>query len=141
MRGYELDPCPFCGGEFRWHMLEAIGQRMVKGYVKCDGCGCMMGDGLSAEDGEDLRGEIARRVNARRGRPSGGDGTDNLEQVAREMYADLRFHDEFSGDGYARDQYKDRLMALGVDLRASRPCGNRGGSDEGAQLQKRVKRR
>lgn len=53
--------------------------------------------------------------------------TDGLEQVAREMYADLRFHDEFSGDDYAREQYEDRLMALGVDLRASRPCGNRGG--------------
>lgn len=65
LRGYELDPCPFCGGEFRWHMLEAIGQRMIKGYAKCDGCGCMLGNDLSAEDGEDLRCEIAHRVNAR----------------------------------------------------------------------------
>lgn len=71
MRGYEIEPCPECGGEFRWHLLETIGQRLIRGYVKCDGCGRTFGEGLAADEGGDLRSEIARLANG-----GGGEGRD-----------------------------------------------------------------
>lgn len=65
MSGFELKLCPFCGGNFRWHYKQAIGQRMIQGCAKCAGCGCKFGDDLVACDDDDLRDEISRLVNQR----------------------------------------------------------------------------
>lgn len=65
MTKVELRPCPFCGGRFRWHYRQSIGSRMIRGYAKCDGCGCKLGDDLVAFDDGDLREDIARLANAR----------------------------------------------------------------------------
>lgn len=66
MRGYELEPCPKCGGEMRWYNLTTIGERVVKGYVMCADCGRKVGEGLEADEKDgDLRPILAELANRR----------------------------------------------------------------------------
>lgn len=66
MRGYELEPCPKCGGEMRWHLLSTVGDRVLRGYVKCADCGYEVGEGLEADERDgDLRPILAELANRR----------------------------------------------------------------------------
>ena len=74
----ELNQCPFCGGQFKWFYKHSIGKRMIKGYAKCDGCGCKVGDDLVCFEDEDLRERIAEIINNRR-----TDNCNNCEALKR----------------------------------------------------------